>query len=227
MWSKFEVQMDFLTKLCGSVPSDPLMVKKWLEARKPANRPPDSKSIDEVAAEVLESAPEEIEASTLIFQRQEGGLVVRLATIRAHLKDCARTLSRLWVGKVEKEASFAVKVLNCVYYDPAVYWLPILSQVDDKQAREPTGTLDKAVHAMTPRGMISALKTYEYVENARLRVPLLVMTAKSGRLSISEDDLSSLFSYGGVHGYAGERSDGEGRYVATIKRTEALEAPKN
>src|SRR5712692_5003800 len=217
MWTKFEVELNFLTKLCGSVPSDPGMVKKWLDASKPANRQPDSKSITEVAEEVMDSQPEEIESSTLIFQRQESGLVVRLATIRAHLKDCARTLSRLWVGKIEKEASFAVKVLNCVYYDPRVYWLPIIGQ-DDKQMREPTGTLDKAVHAMTPRGMISALKTYEFVEGARLRVPLLVMTAKSGRLSISEDDLSSLFAYGGVHGYAGERSDGEGRYVASIRR---------
>jgi hypothetical protein len=217
MWTKFRVEMNFLTKLVSSVPADPELVKKWLDARKPTNRPPDSKSIDEVAAEVMATLPDEIAESGMnVFQRQEGGLVVRISTIRAHLKDCARTLSRLYVGKIEGEKSFAVKVVNALYYPPEIYWLPILNQEDGQQMREPTGQYDKAIHAMTPRGSISALKRFEYVENARLVVPIIVLTPEKGRPVVGLRDLTTLFEYGSVHGYAGERSDGEGRYVAII-----------
>src|SRR6266550_6854028 len=129
MWTKYEVTMDFLTKLCGSVPGDPEMVAKWVETRlkRKKVRAPDSMSIDEIAQEVLSSLPEEEEqAGLLVFQRQEGGLVVRLATVRAHFKDCADKISKYYVGKVEGESSFKAKVLNGVYYDPSVYWLPIV-----------------------------------------------------------------------------------------------------
>ena len=220
MWTKFSVTMDFLTKLVSSVPADRELISRWLDSRKPTNRPPDSKSIEEVAQEVLDTLPPDAneEAGVHVFQRQEGGLVVRLATVRAHLKDCARTLSRLYVGKVEGEKSFAIKVVNALYYDPAVYWLPVLSQSDNKPLREATGSYDKAIHAMTPRGAISALKRFEFVEDARLRVPIWILTPKSGRPVVTEEDLTTLFSYGAVHGYGGERSDGEGRYVATITK---------
>jgi hypothetical protein len=218
IWTQYEVEWRFLTKLVSSVPADGELIKRWLESRKPATRPPDSKSIDEVAAEVMESLPEQEseEVGMHVFQRTEGGLAVRMATIRAHLKECARTLSRLYVGKVEGEKSFSVKVVQGLYYPPEVYWLPVLSQWNGHQCTEPSGTYEKPVHAMTPRGAISALKQFEYVENALLRFSLLVLTPKSGKSVVSREDLETLMQYGGVHGYAGERSDGEGRYVATI-----------
>jgi len=221
IWTEFEVTWDFLTRLVSSVPADPEIVKRWLESRKPPNRPPDSRSIDEIANEVMETLPEENQENGMhVFQRQEGGLVVRMSTVRAHLKDCARILSRLYVGKLEKESSFAVKVINSLYYPPDVYWLPILSQLDDKQIKAPTGEYDQAVHAQTPRGPISALKRFEFINDARLKFKLLVLTPKSGKPVVGEDDLQTLFAYGGVHGYAGERGAGEGRYVATVTRIE-------
>jgi len=218
MWTKFNVEMKFLTQLCGSLPADPELQKKWLEARKPRVRPPDSKSIDEVAQEVLESTKtvEEPDVGFYVFQRQEGGLALRMATIRAHIKDCARVLSSLYVGKIEKEKSFAVKVVNAVYYDPAIYWLPVLNQTDGSPITQPTGIRDKAIHVRTPQGERSAIKTFEYVENAMLRFPLLLLTQPSGKTVISKTDLKHILNYGGVHGYGGERSDGEGRYIATI-----------
>ena len=45
---------------------------------------------------------------------------------------------------------------------------------------------------------------------------LLVLTAKGNKPSVAEEDLHTLMEYGGVHGYAGERSDGEGRYRFTL-----------
>ena len=221
MWSKFDVEMKFITKLAASLPADPDLQKKWLESRAPKVRPPDSKSIEEIAAEVAESTPEfdpDEDRGFYVFQRQEGGLVVRMATFRAHIKDCSRVLSSLYVGRIEKEKSFAVKVVNSVYYPPEVYWVPLLSQVDGQQIKEPHGVYNKTIRVRTPQGERSAFKNMEYAENVLLRFQLLVLTQPSGKLVISEKDLGEIFEYGGVHGYGGERGDGEGRYSFTITR---------
>jgi hypothetical protein len=218
MWTRYNIRWEFLTDLCGSVPADPALVKKWLEARKPTVKPPQGKSIDDIAAEVAATtfAPEEeMEHSFLTFQRVNGGLANRAATIRAHLKDCATVLSSLYVGRVEKERSFAVKVKNALYWPPDCYWVPILNR-DGQPVTEPTGTRDVPVHVMTRQGPINALKTLEYVSNAVMEFPLLILTPPSGKPVISEADLKTLMMYGGTHGYGGERSLDGGRYVFSI-----------
>jgi hypothetical protein len=157
-----------------------------------------------------------------VFQRVDGALVVGMRTIRGHIKDCAQVLSSLYVGKVEKEKSFAVKVKNAVYYPPETYWIPVVRTADGARITGPDGTYDKAIHIMTPQGPRSALKTVEYVEDASIEFPLLVLTTPQGKLVVSEADLKTLFMYGGAHGYGPERGDGQGRYVASI--TQAQEA---
>lgn len=225
LWKRYTVRWDFITKLCASVPADPEMRQAWLEARQPSVRPPSSRSLaeinEEVVATMAEPTQEEV-GGLLVFQRVNGVLCMRAATVKAHLKDCARFISSQYVGKIKGERSFAVRVLNAVYPDPLTYWIPILSQESDgKPVREATGRFDKAVHVATMQGPRSAIKTIEYVEDARLEWTMLVMCAKSQgekapKPVVSEEDLSILMQYGGVHGYAGERGDGEGRYTFTI-----------
>ena len=67
---------------------------------------------------------------------------------------------------------------------------------------------EKAVHLWNGS---SALKAFEFVHNARLEFTLKVLGGK-----IHLDDYETLFLYGGLHGYAGERGDGEGRYTFEI-----------
>jgi hypothetical protein len=197
------------------MPADPEIQAKWLKSRMPKNRPPDSKSIEEVAAEVLATTPDDVEPSLHIFQRVEGGLVMRMGTLRAHWKDCARVLSG-YSGKLEGEKSFSVKILNSLYYPPQQYWIPILNQDTGKQMVEVSGQRDKPVHAWTPRGTISAIKVFEFVENARFEFVVQMLQTASGKDVVGRKDLEDLFEYGGVHGYGGERGDGEGRYLATL-----------
>lgn len=234
LWKSYRVTWTFLTKLCGSVPADPELVKAWVDSRKPAVRPPGGRSIADIQEEVFTTLAEPIDEtplSILVFQRVNGALVMRAATVRAHIKDCARVLSAQWIGKIQGERSFSTRVINGVYPDEATYWIPIL-RPDGTPILSADGTMDKAVHVRGPRGeMINALKTFEYVMPARMDFTLKILTAKSGAMktigkkneeakeltSVSQEDLETLFMYGGVHGYAGERGDGEGKYSFTIQ----------
>jgi len=209
LWKYYIVRLDFLTSLCASVPANPDLVDIWLKTRSPKVKPPQSRSITEIQEEVfgtLAIAEEEIPKSLLVFQRVAGCLVVRAATLRAHIKDCARQVSVYYVGKIQGEKSFSTRVINCVYHDETQYWINLLDS-NDQPFTEATGRRDKPVH--TWQG--NSLKTIEYIENAHLRFTLKVFGGK-----VSEDDLRTVFNYGGTHGYAGERGDGEGRYIATI-----------
>jgi hypothetical protein len=245
MWTTYNVRWEFITQLCASVPGQSKLIEGWLAARAPSARPPQSKSLDEIASEVIETLAtpeEEPEKTTLIFQRVNGVLAVRMATIKAHLKDCSYQLQTYTAGYVQGDKSLRTKVANGVYWPMAppvisfngTPFVPILDR-NGKTLTEPSGVREKAIHVMTPMGQRSALKAFEFVEDAVLEFPLAVLTAPSramkrgkgkeaeivmvdGRPVIDEDDLKSLMMYGGFHGYAGERSEDGGRYAFQIRK---------
>jgi hypothetical protein len=223
LWTSYRVRFDFLTSLCGSVPADPEVVAAWVRARTPRVKPPGALTIEEINAEVLASIERgEGEAdesySVLVFQRQDGACVMRAATVKAHIKDCARVLSAQFIGRIQGERAFSTRVINGVYVDEQTYWLPIR-----RPGGAPVTTVemrDKAIHVRGPRGeQLNALKRFEYIPPPSY----LEFTLKVLGRSVSATDLDHLFSYGGVHGYAGERSDGEGRYLYSIERIDATD----
>ena len=218
LWTKYQVRFDFLTKLCGSVPADPELIKAWVEASKPSVRPPGGKTIEEIQEEVLASLatpPVEQELSMLVFQRHNEQCVVRAATVRAHIKDCARVLSAQYIGRIEGERAFSTRVINGVYPDPSLYWVPVM-RPEGTPVTTHDGERDKPIHVRTIRGEpMNALKRYQWIEPARIDITLMVLGN-----SIKQSDLEHVLRYGGVHGYGGERGDGEGKYMATITKLE-------
>lgn len=219
LWTRYRVRWEFLTSLCGSTPADPEVVAAWLAARQPKVKPAGALSIQEINEEVLASIERgEGEAdqaySMLVFQRHERVIVMRYATVRAHLKDCARVLSAQFVGRIQGERAFSTRVINGVYLDEHKYWLAVRRPNGDSIAVA-DGERDKAIHVRGPRGEpLNALKRFEYINPPCV----LEFTLKVLGRSVSETDLHHLFEYGGTHGYAGERSDGEGRYIYTLAR---------
>lgn len=221
LWAHYRVRFSFLTRLCASVPADPEIIRKWLAAREPLVKPAGAKSIEEINEEVLASIERgEGEAdqsySMLVFQREGGRLVMRAATVKAHIKDCARVLSAQYIGRIAQERAFSTRVTNGVYLDESIYWLPIL-RPDGHSITEADGAYDKPIHTRGPQGVQNSLKRFEYISPPSV----LEFTLKVLGKSVTEADLHHVFSYGGVHGYAGERGDGEGRYTYTISRLDA------
>ena len=143
MWTKYLVKLDFFTPMYGSVPSDPEVVAAWLKARMEKRpKPPSARSIQEINEEVLASL-EDVSAedsNILVFQRHKNVLSVRFDTIRAHIKDCSRVISNQYVGRIDKERAFSTRVINGVYLDPAVYWVPILRTFSPVVRRPPASS---------------------------------------------------------------------------------------
>ncbi len=225
MWTEFSIKMNFLNRLMGGTPADPEIQRKMLEARMPKNRPPESRSIDEIAEEVLASTVDvalEDEAPSLnIFQRdpETGFLSVGMRTIRGHIKNVSTVLSSLYAIKVKGEKSFGVRAKNSIYYPPHIYWIPILDE-GGKPMIKPDGIREKPIHFMTRMGQRSAIKVMEFVNRPSLEFELWILTSPGGKPSISQKDLETIFTYGSVHGYGPERGDGEGKYSFDVSLKE-------
>ena len=101
MWVPVKVTIDFVGRLCGSVPANPNLVQRWLDSRKSPVKPAGSPSIEQLAGQVISSLPDLDEQKkqmqenvTLTFQQLHGKLGLRAATFRSHLKDCARQIQK-------------------------------------------------------------------------------------------------------------------------------------
>jgi len=220
MWSEYDAEWTFITKLCASVPANPNVRDAWIKARMAKDRPLGGKTIQEIHEEVvstLADRPEEDleQASLLVFQEINKGLVLRADTIRAHLKDCAKVLSYQYIEKLQGHKSLAVLVKNGVYPNPSQYWIPIL-QPEGKPVTEADGRLERFVHTTNPKtgAPINAIKCFEWIQPACIKFQLQVLGG-----CVQQEDLETLMEYGGVHGYGGERSAGEGKYLFTLKQT--------
>ena len=226
MWKKYEITLNFIGRLCGSVPANKEVIQSWLESRQPNSKPPSGKSLTAIAEEVINKIPDldeenqEISKKTLVvFETVENKLAVRAATLRAHLKDCAGQIQNQFVGKIKGERNFTTKIKNGLYVtggfrdDFGTEMIFILK--DKKQLTECDGFQDRLIHAKTPMGQINALKRFAYIVK-----PSIKFTVQLLGNSVKLDDLNTILQYGGVHGYGGERSQQEGQYTFNIKEVE-------
>lgn len=207
MWKDYKLTMEFLGKLCGSVPQSKELIKRWVEVRAPKQKPEgdNDKSLEEIEKEVLDSIDDTIEKTTVGFQHDDTGIYVRGATIRAHLKDCANVIKDLVGVK-----AFKAKLANKLYVAESKVYLSKNGSV----VTEDDGSYDQPVHAMTPKGPINALKCVHYVDNPRLESTIKVLD--DGNKEVTINNIRKVLEYGQIHGFGGERSMGEGRYLWEI-----------
>ena len=67
---------------------------------------------------------------------------------------------------------------------------------------------------MTPKGPINALKCVHYTKDVQLQFTMKLLD--DGNKEVTLDNIKKVFEYGQIHGYGGERSMGEGRYMFEI-----------
>ena len=205
MWSLFTVRFQFEGRLCGSVPLSHEYIRPWLASRAPAKKPPEGPSLDELEEEVRASTEEAEERFTVGFHGDERGLYMRQDTVKAHVKDCSQQIKNTIEPPIRNLRS---KVANACFVKPNEIYI----MRDGRHVTAPDGDYERPVHAMTAAGPRNALKRVQFIERPTLEFTLRVLRKTEVTLAV----LTAIFEYGGIHGYAGERSMGEGQYVAEI-----------
>ncbi len=240
MWTKLELEMIFETPLCGGVPRQDDLVQKWVELRQPTeaaqrqaseqgigpdNRKPQAlTAVAEERVATIDPLPEPrdegMDKVWVGFSRNDAGLFVRGASIRAHLKDCASVVGQelKGIGKktlfgLQEIRNFRSKVVNRLYvledqvnletHDGDGKWRPAI---------EVTGHRDATMNVMTAMGPRTCLKRVDMVTPCRLRCTLQMLGGKE----VNRDVLVALLQYGRVHGFNQDRSLGFGRYSYTL-----------
>jgi hypothetical protein len=209
--------------LCGGSPRNDEIVAEWVHiraARRATSAGPDGKapqSLEAVTAERVATLdpldPNGEQADTdrvwVGFQRDEEGLFVRGANVRAHLKDCAGVLApamkagSLGLGSL---LNFRAKFVDAIYV--AEDRLHLLDMTD-KPITEPSGYRDATMNVMTARGPRTCLKRVDYVFPARIVATLQVLEPSP----IEAKHVRACLEYGAVHGFGQDRSLQFGRYT--------------
>jgi len=191
MWKNIEVKMVFLEKLCGSVPQNKEIVKRWLSVRK---------APEGAEEEVLETVEDSQEKVTLSFQKDEKGIFLRGGTVKAHLKDCSNQIKDVLGIK-----NLRSKIANKVFVQESRIYL---KRNDSEYVFEVDGEFDQPIHVITGLGPRSALKTIRFLTKPNIEFTLKILEDKEVDIKIIE----KIFEYGSIHGFGGERGMGEGRY---------------
>lgn len=143
------------------------------------------------------------------FSRDDKGLFVRGANLRAHLKDCAGVVGpHAKAGKVPDMSAvlnFRSKAVNAIYIKEDR--LHILNG-DGSVATKATGFRDATLSVMTAQGPRTCLKRVDYLDPCTIKATILLYPGE-----ITRDWLKVLLDYGCVHGFGQDRSLQFGRYV--------------
>lgn len=230
MWEDHKLRMTFATPLCGSVPRYDKIVDDWVRMRAasaaeyqalrdhppgPEARAPQSldKCVEERVA-TLDKLNEEVEEATqkvwVGFSRDEHGLFVRGANLRAHLKDCATVLGK--VLRQEKHdlggrpvKQFAAKLKDALYIAEERLYVRDAAGVPYGQA---TGHREATLNVMTAQGPRTCLKRVDYCMPAVIEATVQLL----GGTEISLRHVKLCLEYGAVHGFGQDRSLQFGRY---------------
>ena len=76
MWYPWDVKMDDLSKLCGSLHKSKRLDKLWTSARKVNQKPNNDRSLKDIQREVLDGIEQVIEKTTVGSQHDDIGLLV-------------------------------------------------------------------------------------------------------------------------------------------------------
>lgn len=224
MWTNLELTIKFTVPLCGGVPRNDDIVKQWVVLRKATEtahaKMDGPQTLDQVAAErVATTDPididDEMSKVWVGFSRNvDGNLFVRGGALRAHLKDAAQVLGRIFkLGNVAGMGTvklFAVKLKDALYVKEDQI---VLLNGDGNPTTEATGFRDATMSVMTAQGPRTCLKRVDYIAPCSMTATLQLLEGSE----IKQRHIEKCLEYGAVHGFGQDRSLQYGRYDWTLE----------
>jgi hypothetical protein len=205
----------FAEPLCGGVPRNDDVVKTWIQTRtatdashrKALEVGTKRQTLGEVEKEKLATIDpldpdEEMSKIWVGFSKDEKGLFIRGANVRAHLKDCASVIGQQIKSELK---NFRSKFIDRVY----ILENRLRIEKDGKTLTTAPEYRDATCQVMTPLGPRTCLKRVDMVPPpCILRATIQLLPGNS----INRDAIVACLEYGKVHGFGQDRSLQFGRY---------------
>lgn len=214
---RYRITMAFTDQIRGGTPKSDSVIESWIKTHVT-----DESAVERIVAETKEAmAPatnvdETVDEAKKVvangFKSDENGLYVEGRCIMAMLKESAniiKTELNITALRNRLVEQWYVEEQTC----------PLVRQDTGERIKEPDGTAEGVVHAMTRVGMIHALKEVDYIKGAQVSFTLrcydLGFATKTKSVVPYLDVLEYVLDHAEWNGFHAERSQQHGRFVVT------------
>ena len=228
LWRRFSVELSIKNRIVGGIPTDPELIKGWIEANVPAvDEAQKEKLAAATLADVQAHTDEKSEKMWTTFKKDSLGPYTESRCVKAMLKEAANVLRELLIKeeaaskkadakaagtdfKAEKSryTNLKAKLAERLFVEDEI--IHILR--DGKVLAKVDGDEERPIHVITAQGPRSALKKVDFIK-APAVLKFNVRFLKDG--VIDEDLLRTLFEYSGYNGFGSDRSQGNGLFELT------------
>lgn len=210
MWKNYSLELE-IDRLVGGIPRHPEIVRRWQEARWPAESklgPDDPATSDEAAEVTIENL-----AGQILEEQQGiwtgfvevpngGGLAIEARQVKAMLKESANIL-RTMIKVHGKTIPLRARLAERVFVKPDFIPLGVTT---------PTETVERPIHVMTAQGPRTALKRTDICRDVKVMCELQVLDDGV----ISEATLRTILDHASRNGIGTDRSMGAGQFTFTL-----------
>jgi hypothetical protein len=210
LYNRFMIGIQVRERLDGGVPKDPELIKAWVVSKTGFDDEQTQKQIDAHKADLDAATEEQAEAMWCGFKKDDRGPYIETRQIKAMLRECAVVLGITKAKRGSRQIvqhGFEVRGHGG---DSKVY-------IDAKNV----GTVEGAIHVMTPQGPRNALKRVDFVgPESTLEFEVWILkTAPQETRHLGEEDLKKLFQLAQEDGLGANRSQGSGKFDVVVFKT--------
>ncbi|MCL4544517.1 MAG: hypothetical protein M1118_07965 [Chloroflexi bacterium] len=190
-------------RLCAGIPADPARRDAFLRGGGVEGAADRRELLAKMGRDLDERAAEQVEEDASVFYRQggEGGpLCLKEHNVKAMLKESAVALGYMGAGGIRQAMQHAV------FVKPE----HILLQREGRPLTAPDGVAQHISHRLGPRGPMSAINRFEYVERAELTFEVWVL--RSHPRKPSREQLETMLLAAQESGLGARRTMSEGKF---------------
>lgn len=203
LYERYGVTLRVRERLCAGIPADPERREAFLKGRGVAEASDRRELLAKMAPDLDDTLVEAVEEGTAVFYRQGGTggpLCLKEHNVKAMLKESASALGYMGAGGIRQAMQHAV------FIKPEY----ILLRRDGGPLIQPDGVAQHVSHRLGPRGPMSAINRFEYVERPDLAFEVWVLKAHARKPS--REQLETMLLAAQESGLGARRTMSEGKF---------------
>ena len=209
LYDTYRVTIAIREKLCGGKPKNEELLADHIRRTTGHDDELTRRQIEEAQSKLPDLAglqdieEEKLEKASTRFLSDERGLYLDTYQIKAMFRQCASMLGIYKKKRGSKQICAEGAEIKGVDHESRVYL----------GKKEPDGTDESVVHAMTPKGPISGIKRVDYVSGVALSFEVWVLKTEAAETRhIGEKDVVEILTFAQENGLGADRSRGFGKF---------------